>query len=198
MENAAALKGNTGFRSSVNAHLNAIINAFTSGLLLTGMGVLLGVVLKLMHLIGQDVVFVFSLSVMALLLILQIGLSLVYIFSHLRLALLGAFSSLANAMACLSLVFLFEQWWGSSLMIFLTTPIFVLSVVFLIAYFLVGEHRHTTHRKFLYLNILLPFLFVLALGIVYAVWSGKQENEEVPDPNSAIAVTGNSFTAWKY
>lgn len=156
-------------KATISTKLLVYLNAFTSGLYLAGLGVIMGLFLKYIHLTGEHMVFIFSMVMLAFFLFLQIGLSLVFIYRHLKLALLGAFTSLSTGMACLALVFLFEQWWGSYILVFLTIPLFILNGILLAAFFITGNHKHTTHRKFLYFNIVIPYIFVLAMAGLYAL-----------------------------
>lgn len=167
------------FKSAVNYKLGLFLNGFTSALLLTGMLVLVGMVLNFMHLTGEHVVFVFALFLLAFLFLLQTGISFVYVYSHPKLAFLGAFSSLSVALACITFVFAFEGWWGTTLMLILTLPLLLGSFAFLIGYFISGAHRHTTHRKFLYQNILLPYFFIMLLWLAYIIRYEVRERREV-------------------
>ena len=166
------------FKSAINLKLALFLNAFTSALFLTGMLVLVGLLLKFTHLPGEHVVFVLAMSLLAFLFLLQTGLSFVFVFSHPKLAFLGAFSSLTIALACMTLVFVYENWWGTNLMLILTLPLLLVSFGFLVNYFGSGEHRHTTHRKFLYINILAPYLFIALLWLAFLIRHEVREQRE--------------------
>lgn len=172
------------FKSAVNYKLGLFLSAFTSALLLTGMLVLVGLLLNFMHLAGEHVVFVFALFLLAFLFLLQTGISFVYVYSHPKLSFLGAFSSLSVALACITLVFAFENWWGMYIMMILTLPLLLLSFAFVLGYFISGAHRHTTHRKFLYQNILMPYFFIMLLWLAYLV---RHEVRERREPRTAVA-----------
>lgn len=167
-------------RKSLGIRLSRFMNAFTSALYLAAVGVLAGLVFKFLNLSGRDVVFVFSMTVLAFLLLLQTGFSLAYSYSQLPLAMLGAFSSLSLTMAVATLIFLFQHWWGGSIMVFLTLPLFLLSLLFLAWFFISQQHRHTTHRKFLYGNIVVPFVFVLLLSCIYFAQEDRSQNQNAP------------------
>ncbi|GEO05302.1 hypothetical protein AAE02nite_29660 [Adhaeribacter aerolatus] len=140
--------------------------------------VLVGLLLKFTHLPGEQVVFVVAMSFLAFLFLLQTGLSFVFVFAHVKLAFLGAFSSLSVALSCMTLVFVYEDWWGTYLMVLLTGPLLFISLLILGGYFLSGEHRHTTHRKFIYINILLPYLFIFLLWLAFIIRHEVRENRE--------------------
>jgi len=173
------LAGSTIPAAAINARLRNFIKAFTRILYLIGGVVFLSVTLKLLHLPGGLVLFVFSMALISFLFLLQTGISFIYVFSNAALAFLGAFCSLTVALSCITLVFLFQNWWGTSIMLFLTLPLLVLSLIFLTAFFVSGRHRHMSHRKFLYFNILTPFLYLLVLCSAYYLYQGRREPEEI-------------------
>ncbi len=162
------------------------MSTLTSLLYLAAIGVAAGLIFKFLDITGQAIVFVGAMAFLALLLLVQTGLSLVYIYRHLQLAFLGAFSSLSLAMAVITFIFLFQGWWGSYIMIFLTMPLLLVSFAFLIWFFLTGHHRHTAHRKFIYANILAPYLFVLVLALVYALQPERRIENRKPVAVSAV------------
>jgi hypothetical protein len=100
------------------------------------------------------------------------------VFSHLKLAFLGAFSSLSVSLGLITLIFLFENWWGSHILLFLTLPLLVLSLVFVLVYFITGQHRHMAHRKFLYYNIVGAYMFLLLLWAIYVVHQQVSPNRK--------------------
>jgi hypothetical protein len=154
-------------RDRLHDRLNDILKDFMLAQIWAGLGVVLGLVLKLTDTTGQHVVFVFFMALLAFLFVLQIGLSFAYVYTHLSLAFLGGFSSLSLALAFVTLIFKYQHWWGSYILLILTLPILVLSGIFLIGYFGTGEHKHHAHRRFLYYNIVGPFLFVAFLWGFY-------------------------------
>ena len=163
----------------INRRLGNFIKAFTRFLYLMGGVVLLSVTLKLLPLPGGFVLFIFSMAAVAFLFLLQTGISFVYVFSNAALAFLGAFSSLTVALCCITLVFLFQNWWGTSIMLFLTLPLLILDAIFLLAFFISGRHRHMSHRKFLYFNIVTPFLYLLVLCSAYYFYQRRRAPEEI-------------------
>ncbi|MGV3639649.1 MAG: hypothetical protein ACO1NZ_03960 [Adhaeribacter sp.] len=154
-------------RSRLHDRLDSILKAFTRVQLLGAGGVLLGLGLKLSDSPGQQAVFVFSLALLAFLFVLQVGISFSYVYMHLALAFLGGFSSLSLALAFITLMFKYQHWWGSYILVVLTVPILLLSVGLLTWYFSTGEFRHHAHRRFLYYNIVAPFFFVTFLWLFY-------------------------------
>jgi hypothetical protein len=154
-------------RDRLHDHLNGILKAFTLVQIWAGLGVMLGLVLKLADANVQHLVFVFFMSVLAFLFVLQIGISFAYVYTHLSLSFLGGFSSLSLALAFVTLIFKYQHWWGSYILLILTFPILLLSLLLLIWYFGTGEHKHHAHRRFLYYNIVAPFLFVGFLWAFY-------------------------------
>jgi hypothetical protein len=167
-------------RDRLHDHLNGILKAFTYTQIWAGLGVVLGLVLKLTGTTGQHLVFVFFMSVLVFMFVLQIGISFAYVYMHSLLAFLGGFSSLSLALAFLTLIFKFQHWWGSYILLVLTLPILVLSVLLLIWYFVSGKYQHHAHRRFLYLNIVAPFLF---LGFLWAFYILLHNFIVTPDMN---------------
>jgi hypothetical protein len=167
-------------RDRLHDHLNGILKAFTYAQIWAGLGVVLGLVLKLSHASGQHLVFVFFMSLLAFLFVLQIGISFAYVYMHPLLAFLGGFSSLSLALGFVTLIFKYQHWWGSYILLMLTLPILVLSVLLLIWYFGTGEHKHHAHRRFLYLNIVAPFLF---FGFLWAFYILLHNFIVTPDMN---------------
>ena len=188
------LAGSTIPAAAINLRLNKFLKAFTRVLYLMGGVVLLSITLKLLHLPGGFVLFIFSMTAISFLFLLQTGISFVYVFSNAALAFLGAISSLTVGLSCITLVFLFQQWWGTSIMLFLTLPLLVLSLIFLVAFFISGRHRHMFHRKFLYFNILAPFLYLLVLCSAYYLYQGRREPEDTGRREDVqMAVVGNQI-----
>jgi len=186
--------GATPSASTINLRLNNFIKAFTKLLYLTGGVVLLSLTLKLLHLPGGFILFIFSMTAVSLLFLMQTGISFVYVFSNAALAFLGAISSLTVSLSIITLVFLFQNWWGTSIMLFLTLPLLILSSIFLVAFFITGRHRHMAHRRFLYFNILGPFLYLLVLCTAYNIYRTTGEGEEtIPREDMQMAVMKRSF-----
>jgi hypothetical protein len=157
----------TDIRTRLHDRLNDLLKGFTYAQIGAGTGVLLSLVLKLTDATGQHLVFVFFMSLLTFLFVLQVGISFAYVYAHLSLAFLGGFSSLSLALAFITLIFKYQHWWGSYILLILTLPILLLSILFLAWYFGTGEHKHHAHRRFLYFNIVAPFLFVAFLWLFY-------------------------------
>ena len=156
--------------------------------------VLLSLTLKLLHLPGGFILFIFSMTAVAFLFLMQTGISFVYVFSNAALAFLGAISSLTVSLSIITLVFLFQNWWGTSIMLFLTLPLLILCGIFLIAFFITGRHRHMAHRRFLYFNILGPFLYLLVLCTAFNIYRTTGEGEEtIPREDMQMAVVKRPF-----
>ena len=186
--------GATPSASTINLRLNNFIKAFTKLVYLTGGVVLLSLTLKLLHLPGGFILFIFSMTAVSFLFLMQTGISFVYVFSNAALAFLGAISSLTVSLSIITLVFLFQNWWGTSIMLFLTLPLLILSGIFLVAFFITGRHRHMAHRRFLYFNILGPFLYLLVLCTAYNIYRTTGEGEEtIPREDMQMAVMKRSF-----
>ncbi len=84
---------------------------------------------------------------------------------NLWVALLGSFSSLALSTGFTSVLFLFQGWWGSSILVTLTAPLTVITLIVLIGYMLQqGFQRRRKQRVFLLCNLLIPFGVLLLLG----------------------------------
>ncbi len=165
-------------QANLNTRLVDFINRFAKLLFLAELGVIIGLVLNFTHVPGEHVVFVFAIFILTFLLLLQTGLSFIFIFSHMRLAFLGGLTSMTAALICVTHLFLFEQWWGGFIMIFLTVPMVIICLGFMIFYFITGQHRHTTHRKFVYFNILAPFVFAVLLWFTYLIHQQASPNEQ--------------------
>ena len=125
-----------------------------------------GLAMKFFAITGGSYVFVFATAFLALLFLVQIGLSFVYAVSNIRLALLGAVSSVALVLGMLALIFRYQHWVGWQVMCFTALPLFLLAALFMAAYL---RRRHllpAAHRAFLYRNLALPFGFLLALAVL--------------------------------
>ena len=171
----------------INYRLSAFINAFTL-MQFTVMGVsVVGIIMKYYNIGGGGFVFVFSMAMLALLYLVQIGLSFFYVFSQFKLSLLGAFSSIALALGFLAMAFRYQNWWGWQVMFFIAIPVFIITAIF-IGWYLSGRQNHhhyshglhNTHRKFLVRNLLVPYLYIVLLGILsFAI--DKDEFEDQPN-----------------
>ena len=127
---------------------------------------MVGMVMKMMGLPAGGFVFVFAMSVLMLLLFFQIGISFMYVMSNLPLALLGAFCSLGLVLGFLAIIFRFQVWMGWRVMLFVSLPVYLFSGIFMLVFFLKRKHLHAAHRKFLYLNLIIPFAFAMLLFLI--------------------------------
>ncbi|WP_018476676.1 hypothetical protein [Pontibacter roseus] len=151
---------------SVSYRLSSFIRSFTR-VLYVGLGMaVVGVVMKFLGIAAGSFVFVFAMAVLMLLFLVQVGLSFFYIVSSVRLALLGSVSSLALVLALLALIFRYQLWYGWQLLFFVAAPLYLLAGVLLFLYLRRFRQLHEPLRKFLYRNLLIPFGFLLVLGLV--------------------------------
>ncbi|QNF31673.1 hypothetical protein HUW51_02635 [Adhaeribacter swui] len=126
----------------------------------------IGLYLKSYQLL-TDKLLVFTLATLALLFLGQMLLSFSFMLKNLGLALLGSFCSLALATGFTSVLFLFQGWWGSGILITLTAPLAAVSLLILIGFILQqGFNRRRKQRFFLLCNLLIPFGVLLLLGTV--------------------------------
>lgn len=163
---------------SVSYRLSSFIRSFTT-VLYVGMGMaLVGMVMKLWGLTGGNFVFVFAMAVLMLLFLVQVGLSFFYILSSVRLALLGSVSSLSLVLGFLALVFRYQNWYGWQVVFFAALPMYLLTGVLLYLYLQKYRRMHAPLRYFFYRNLLIPFGFLLALGIVSFLMDAEAFNQE--------------------
>jgi hypothetical protein len=162
----------------VSYRLSSFIRSFTT-VLYVGMGMaLVGMVMKLWGLTGGNFVFVFAMAVLMLLFLVQVGLSFFYILSNVRLALLGSVSSLALVLGFLALVFRYQNWYGWQVVLFAALPMYLLTGVLLYLYLRKYSRLQAPLRDFFYRNLLIPFGFLLALGIVSFLVDAETFNQE--------------------
>ena len=145
--------------------LTSFIRSFTL-MLYVGMGVaLLGLVLKLLGVGVGGFIFVFSMALLSLLFMVQVGLSFFYVVSDWRLTLLGALSSVTLTLGFVAMVFRYQNRPGRQVLFLIGLPLFLLTAIFIGMHLAKRSVPEERHRKFLYNNLLLPYLFILALGI---------------------------------
>lgn len=115
-----------------------------------------------------DKLFVFTTGSLVLLFLGQMVLSFYFILKNLWVALLGAFSSLAMAMGFTAVLFIFQGWWGWSILAVLAAPLAVVTFLCLVGYTLnqLYKKRHRRQRQFLLLNLLVPFACLLLLSFI--------------------------------
>lgn len=149
----------------INYRISSFINTFTTILYVVMVMAVAGIAMKFLKMNGGNYVFIFSVIILALIFLVQIGLSFAYIVSHVKLALLGAFGSLALALAFLAVLFRYQGWQGWQVMYFIALPIFLITAFFLGKYLSKHEKLHHNQIKFLYRNLLFPYLLAFVLGI---------------------------------
>jgi len=149
----------------INFRISTFINTFTNILYVVIVMSIGGLAMKFFQMNGASYVFIFSVLVLTLMFLVQIGLSFFYIVSHVRLALIGAFGSLALALAFLAIMFRYQGWPGWPIMYFIALPIFLITAFFLGKYLAGHEKLHHNQSKFLHRNLMLPYMLAFALGI---------------------------------
>lgn len=154
------------FTERMSGHIASFIHFFTV-LLYVGMGIAVaGLLMKYFAVAGGSFVFIFALSFLSLLFLLQMVFSFFYVISNLMLALLGAFCSLSLVMGFLALMFRFQAWTGWQLMYFISLPLFLITAIFLGIYLPKRSRMPRPHQRFLFRNLIGPFLFLIVLGVV--------------------------------
>ncbi len=150
----------------VNVRITSFVNTFRVILFGTGLLAVVGLVMRYYAVTGGNAVFVIAMVGLVLLFMIQIGLSFFYIIANLKLAFLGAVGSFALMLGSLALIFRFQDWWGWQFMFFIAIPIYMISSIFLGMYLARKRALKPMQRKFLYRNLLIPFLFLLLLAIL--------------------------------
>jgi len=149
--------------------ISSFIRSFT-WVVWAGMALaLVGLAMKVFALASGNFVFVFALAMLVLLFLVQVGMSFFYVITNVRLALLGAISSLALVLGLLALIFYFQAWVGRQVMCWIALPVWVLMATYMVIYFRSSCYMQKPHRLFLYRNLLVPVVFVLALGLMAVV-----------------------------
>lgn len=150
--------------STIKAYIHHFIAGYTKCIYLA-LGLSgVGLYLRYYQLL-TDKLFVFTLVSLALLFLGQMLLSFSFMLKNLWVALLGSFSSLALATGFTSILFLFQGWWGASILVTLTAPLAIVTFLLLVAYIstqAIGHRRR--QRQFILCNLLIPFGFMLLLG----------------------------------
>src|SRR5690606_10156568 len=124
-----------------------------------------GVIMKFLQINGGSYVFIFSVFILTLIFLVQIGLSFFFIVSHVKLALLGAFGSLALGLGFLAILFRYQGWPGWEIMYFIALPIFLITALLLGKYRSKHEKLHHNQLRFLNRNLVFPFVLAFVLGI---------------------------------
>lgn len=149
----------------INYRISSFINTFTTILYVVIVMSVGGLAMKFFQMNGANYVFIFSVLILTLMFLVQIGLSFFYIVSHVKLALIGAFGSLALALAFMAILFRYQGWAGWPIMYFIALPIFLITAFFLGKYLAGHEKLHHNQTKFLHRNLLLPYVLAFGLGI---------------------------------
>lgn len=156
----------------------AFIRSFTRVIFVAmGMAVV-GLVLKFAAIAVGNYVFVFAMSVLVLLFLVQIGLSFFYVLANIKLALLGSICSVALVLGSTALIFRYQDWYGWQITFFIAVPIFIVTAYYLFRYFRKRDTLQQQHRTFLYRNLLVPYLFIFMLALVSAVASTQLFNQQ--------------------
>jgi MFS family permease len=164
--------------ANVRDQLTSFIRSFTM-VLYVAMGLaVVGVVMKFFGITGGSFVFVFSMAVLLLLFLVQVGLSFFYIISNIWLALLGSISSLSLVMSFLALIFRYQNWYGWQLVFFIALPMYILVGVLLFLYLRRYRKLHEPLRDFFYRNLVVPFVFLFVLGMVAFLFRAERFNKE--------------------
>jgi hypothetical protein len=181
----------------INFRISSFINTFTNVLFVVEFMTLVGVLMKVFRLYGGNYVFIFSVIVLTLMFLVQIGLSFFYIVSHVKLALLGAFGSLALALGFMAVLFRFQHWLGWQVMFIVAIPIFLVTAYFLGRYIYHHEKLHHNQLHFLNRNLLFPYLLVLGLGIA-GFWLDRYTNppKTKPGTNTPVNQPADSSHTW--
>jgi hypothetical protein len=169
----------------INFKISSFINTFTTVLYVVLAMALAGIGMKFFQVNGGNFVFIFSVIVLTLMFLVQIGLSFFYIVSHVKLALLGAFGSLALALGFMAIMFRYQGWLGWQIMYFIALPIFLITAFFLGKYLSRHEKLHHNQTKFLYRNLLFPYVLVFVLGIAsFLLDFRRPTHQELPATTS--------------
>ena len=155
-----------------------------------------GLLMKILEMNGGSYVFIFSIIVLMLMFLVQIGLSFFYIVSHVKLALLGAFGSLALALSFLAVLFRFQGWPGWQIMYLISLPIFLITAFFLGRYLNHHEKLHHNQSRFLYRNLLFPYVLAFVLAVSsFVIDINKPESRNIILEN-APATQADSAGKW--
>jgi hypothetical protein len=163
----------------INYRISNFINTFTTILYVAMAMAVGGVIMKFLAINGGSYVFIFSVIVLTLIFLVQIGLSFAFIVSHVRLALLGAFGSLALALGFLAILFRYQGWLGWQIMYFIALPIFLITAFFLGKYLSRHEKLHHNQTRFLNRNLLYPYILAFVLGIASFVVDFRQPSRNI-------------------
>ncbi|MFD2246383.1 hypothetical protein [Pontibacter ruber] len=186
---------------SVSHQLISFVRSFTTVLYVVMGMALLGLVLKFAAVTGGSFLFVFSMAMLMLLFLVQVGLSFFFVIANVRLALLGAFCSLALVSGFLALIFRYQDWFGWQMLFFVALPLYLLAAVFLVLYFRRYRRLHEPLRNFFYRNLLIPLALLLALAIISLLVNAdvfNRSNEEWLEESPLETEAGTDTTGmWR-
>ena len=163
----------------INYRISSFINTFTTILYVIIVMAIGGIAMKFFQMNGGNYVFIFSVLILTLMFLVQIGLSFFYIVSHIRLALLGAFGSLALGLAFMAILFRYQGWMGWQIMYFIALPIFLFTAFFLGRYLSNHEKLHHNQTKFLHRNLLFPYVLAFVLGVASFLIDDRKPNRNI-------------------
>lgn len=159
--------------------ISAFIRSFTMVIFVAMAMAVVGLIMKFIAMPAGNYVFVFAMAVLALLFLVQIGLSFFYVISNVRLALLGSICSVALVLGFVALIFKFQDWYGWQVTFFIALPIFLVTAYFMLSYFKKRHSLQKQHRIFLYRNLIFPYLFIFILGLISA-FAGQRLIDQQP------------------
>ena len=163
----------------INFRISSFINTFTTILYVVIVMAISGIAMKFFQVNGGNYVFIFSVLILTLMFLVQIGLSFFHIVAHIKLALLGAFGSLALALAFMAILFRYQGWLGWQIMYFIALPIFLITAYFLGRYLANDEKLHHNEARFLHRNLLFPYVIAFVLGISSFVIDDRKPNRNI-------------------
>ena len=171
--------GNISQLEDINFRISSFINTFTSILYVAIVMAIGGIAMKFFQMKGGNYVFIFSVLILTLMFLVQIGLSFFYIVSHIRLALLGAFGSLALALAFMAILFRYQGWFGWQIMYFIALPIFLITAFFLGRYLTSHGKLHHNQNRFLHRNLLFPYVLAFVLGVASFIIDDRKVSRNI-------------------
>ena len=150
--------------SDIKYRISTFIKSFTL-VLYVAIGVaVVGAIMVLLHASAGSFIFIFSLIMLGLLFLIQVGLSFFYVVTQIKLALLGAFGSLTLALGFMAIIFQYKEWWGWQVLYLVVAMAYLLSGAYIVL-LLVTKHKMKPHyRHFLVNNLLIPYLLILLLS----------------------------------
>lgn len=148
--------------------ISAFIRSFTLVIYVAMTMAVVGLVMKFLALAAGNYVFVFAMAMLALLFLVQIGLSFFYVISNVKLALLGSVCSVALVLGFTALIFRYQDWYGWQVTFFVALPVFLVTAYFIFKYFRKRQSLQKQHQAFLFRNLITPYIFIIILGLISA------------------------------